>query len=94
MAAFVVDYYRTVSNFPYYALANKTSSLATMFFLLLHFCSLGRTPKRKLSLSANDCLTSLTPKANGTFQRSLSTTSNESGNPFESSVHESSQDRE
>ena len=91
MAAFVVDYYRTVSNFPYYALANKTSSLATMFFLLLHFCSLGRTPKRKLSLSGNDCLT---PKANGTFQRSLSTTSNESGNPFESSVHASSQDRE
>lgn len=38
--------------------------------------SLGRTPKRKLSLSGNDCLT---PKVNGTFQRSLSTTSNESG---------------
>lgn len=38
--------------------------------------SLGRTPKRKLSLSGNDCLT---PTASGTFQRSLSTVSNESG---------------
>jgi len=38
--------------------------------------SLGRTPKRKLSLSGSDCLT---PNASGTFQRSLSTASNESG---------------
>ena len=45
-------------------------------FLLLCLCSLGRTPKRKLSLSGNDCLT---PTASGTFQRSLSTVSNESG---------------
>lgn len=37
--------------------------------------SLGRTPKRKLSMSGNDS----TPNASGTFQRSLSTASNESG---------------
>lgn len=38
--------------------------------------SLGRTPKRKLSMSGNDCPT---PTAGGMFQRSLSSISNESG---------------
>ena len=41
------------------------------------FNSLGRTPKRKLSMSGNDCPT---PTAGAMFQRSLSSISNESGN--------------
>ena len=71
MAAF--DQYPKPWNRTVFELSKNLLVLTTFNF----FNSLGRTPKRKLSMSGNDCPT---PTAGAMFQRSLSSISNESGN--------------